>query len=438
MQTPPHSLEAEQSVIGGLLLDPEAWFRIEGLVVPEDFYRYDHQQVFAAVSGLARENQPIDIVTVSERLADKLEEVGGHGFLASLLNNTPTTANIEHYAKTVADHARKRRVISTLNEQLAEAYQPGSTANDLIDSTSNALSMIESTGDAGYIDRETGLRGFVDELDYVWQLHQNGELPGIPTGIERYDRKFGGLHRGDLVVLAARPSMGKSSLVQSWQLNQGKFGYTTAIHSLEMPDKQLNQRWMAMLSGVPAENIKRGALSDDDWPRLVQAQGRLAKLPIHSYDKPVTASQIARQARRLQKDSGLDVLYVDYLLLVTPEDGDSREQQVSSMSRAFKRIAMELDIPVVLLTQLNRSCEKREDKRPMLSDLRDSGAVEQDADVVMFLYRDGMYHEQTPKSEAELIVRKNRQGDTGVGRLRFLEQTTMFADAEDRYREDAA
>lgn len=437
MRIPPHSLEAEQSLLGGLMLDENAWYRIEGLLSADDFYRCDHQLTFAAIAALAAEKRPMDIAAVADRLGDSLDEVGGYAYLAHLNNVTPTSANIEHYAQVIADHARKRQAISTLNEQLEAAYQAES-ANAVIDATTTALSRIESVGDAGYMDRAQGLSGFLDHLDETWQQRQEGKLPGVPTGLERFDRKFGGLHGGDLIVLAGRPSMGKSAMAHTWQFNQAQRGYTTAIHSLEMPDQQLNQRWIAMLSGVPVGRIKNAELDEGEWRRVVKAHSELIELPMNSHDKPVTPAQITRQARRLQQSVGLDVLYIDYLQIVRPDFGESREQQVSSMSRAFKDLAMMLGIPVVLVAQLNRGLEHRADKRPLMADLRESGQIEQDADVIAFLYRDAVYNDEADPTDAEVIVRKNRQGEPGMTRFRFLEERTMFANAEWRYEGEAA
>lgn len=437
---PPHSIETEQSVLGGLLMDASAWERIDGLVTAEDFYRYDHQRIFGAATELAAEKEPVDLVTVAQRLGSDLEDVGGQSYLAHLVNVTPTTANIEHYARSVANYARLRNLIMTCGEIAGEAFE-ATDPQELIDTATNRLAgLAQGLETGGFKDRQTSMRRFVDELDRLWQLRQTGETPGIPTGIDRFDRRFGGLHRGNLIVVAGRPSMGKSALAHTWQLNQAKAGYRTAIVSLEMTDWELDQRWMAQQSRLPVEKYGNADFNDEEWQKNISATSVIAQLPIYTLDQDfITPAKIRRHARKLQREQGLDVLYVDYLQLVKADGRhDKRYSEIGEISRALKGLAMELNIPVVLVSQLNREVEQRADKRPLMADLRESGDVEQDANVIVFPFRPAAYDEDADPTEAELIVRKNRQGQTGFLRVRWLGQYTMFADAEFRYEGHAA
>lgn len=440
LKVPPHSIEAEQSVLGGLMLDETAWERIEGIVGADDFYRHDHQRVFAAAESLAAEKQPVDMVTVAERLGDGLEEVGGYAYLAHLVHITPTTANIAHYARTVADNARLRRIITAAGE-IGQAAFDGGDPRELIDTATTKLAALAAGVDTeGFNDRRSSMRRFVERLDELWQLRQKGETPGLPTGIERFDTRFGGLHRGNLIVVAGRPSMGKSALAHTWQLNQAKAGYKTAIVSMEMTEWELDQRWVSQQSKIPVEQFGSANLGDDDWPKVIQATSTVADLPIYTMEHgTVTPAQVRRFARKLQQEQGLDVLYIDYLQLMKGDGShDKRYGEIGEISRALKGLAMELNIPVVLVSQLNRDVEHRTDKRPKMADLRESGDIEQDANVIIFPFRPAAYEEDADPTEAELIVRKNRQGQTGFLRVRWLGQYTMFADAEWRYEGHAA
>jgi replicative DNA helicase len=440
LKVPPHSIETEQSVLGGLMMDETAWERIEGLVAVEDFYRHDHQSIFAAAESLAAEKQPVDMVTVAERLGGDLDDIGGHAYLAHLVHITPTTANIAHYARTVADNARLRRIITAAGE-IGQAAFDGGDPGDLIDTATTKLAALAvGVGTEGFTDRRSSMRRFVENLDELWQLRQQGETPGLPTGLDRFDRRFGGLHRGNLIVVAGRPSMGKSALAHSWQLNQAKAGYKTAIISLEMTEWELDQRWVSQQSKIPVEQFGSANLGDDDWPKVIQATSTVAGLPIYTLEQgTITPSQVRRFARQLQQDQGLDALYVDYLQLMKCEGRhDKRSGEIGEISRALKGLAMELNIPVVLVSQLNRDVEHRTDKRPQMADLRESGDIEQDANVIIFPFRPAAYDDSEDPTEAELIVRKNRQGQTGFLRVRWLGQYTMFADAEFRYEGHAA
>lgn len=440
LRVQPHSLETEQSVLGGLLIDETAWERIEGVVSGEDFYRHDHQRVFAAAESLAAEKEPVDVLTVANRLGDQLEEIGGYAYLVHLVNITPTTANIEHYARTVANHARLRRLITVAGEVSQEAFD-GANPLDLIDTATNRLSAIgQGISTEGFTDRRSSMRRFVDELDRLWQLRQKGETPGLPTGIERFDNRFGGLHRGNLIVVAGRPSMGKSALAHTWQLNQAKAGYKTAIISLEMTEWELDQRWVSQQSKIPVEQFGSANLGDDDWPKVIQATSAVANMPIYTLEQgTVTPSSVRRFARKLQQEHGLDVLYIDYLQLMKGDGRhDKRYGEIGEISRALKGLAMELNISVVLVSQLNRDVEHRTDKRPQMADLRESGDIEQDANVIIFPFRPAAYDDNEDPTEAELIVRKNRQGQTGFLRVRWLGQYTMFADGDWIYEGRAA
>lgn len=436
MKVPPHSIEAEQAVLGGILIDPEAYARVSWLV-PQDFYRHDHQQIFRAIESLP-DGTPADIVTVTSQI-DDLEEVGGQGYIAHLANVTPTTANIIHYAKTVRERAALRAVIGVASEISDSAFE-AETASEVIDDAEKRILEVGrgvQGDDEGYADFRASLRETLDNLDATYQARIRGETTGIMTGVDSFDRRFGGLHAGDLIIIAGRPSMGKSALAQTWMRSIAEQEKSVAIHSVEMPHEQLNHRWLSQYSGVPVDRFRNANFADDDWPKVTNAMGRLSQLQgyLHVHDRSnITPAKVTRLARRLKAETGLSMLVIDYLqILDSDQTNNERRHQIDEMTRAFKNLAIELSIPVVLISQLSRAVEQRQDKRPMLSDLRESGGIEQDADMVLFPYRPAYYGEDAAPGLAELHVAKQRQGPTGYIECAFVEERAMFTDLETRY-----
>jgi replicative DNA helicase len=435
-KVPPHSEEAEQSVLGGLLLDESAWDRVADRIGSEDFYQHAHKVIFEAVGQLIDANRPPDLVTLAENLErqGRLEEVGGTAYLASLANNTPTAANIAHYAQVVRERALLRSLITAATEISEDAFNPG--ARSVADILDNAEQRIFSIADESSQRREgfSPLRELMLEgmnrLDELY--HQNDPLTGLPTGFQDLDDRTSGLQASDLIVIAGRPSMGKTSFVMNMAENviTQDNPAPVALFSLEMPREQLTMRLLASRARIDAHKMRNGNLADDDWPRLTQAVGELAEAPLYIDDTPgLGPIEIRARCRRLKREHGLGLVIVDYLqLMQTPGEAESRAVAISDISRSLKALARELDVPVIALSQLNRGLEQRSDKRPMMSDLRESGAIEQDADVIMFIYRDEVYHPDNPEVQglAELIVAKQRNGPTGTVRLTFLGEYTRF------------
>lgn len=435
-KVPPHSEEAEQSVLGGLLLDESAWDRVADLIGAGSFYQHAHKVIFEAVGQLVDANRPPDLVTLAENLErqGRLEEVGGTAYLASLANNTPTAANIAHYAQVVRERALLRSLITAATEISEDAFNPGArSVSDILDNAEQRIFSIadeSSQRREGFSPlRELMLEG-MNRLDELY--HQNDPLTGLPTGFADLDDRTSGLQASDLIIIAGRPSMGKTSFV----MNMAESVITqdqpapVALFSLEMPREQLTMRLLASRARIDAHKMRNGNLADDDWPRLTQAVGELAEAPLYIDDTPgLGPIEIRARCRRLKREHGLGLVIVDYLqLMQTPGEAESRAVAISDISRSLKALARELDVPVIALSQLNRSLEQRSDKRPMMSDLRESGAIEQDADIIMFIYRDEVYQPDNPEVQglAELIVAKQRNGPTGTVRLTFLDEYTRF------------
>lgn len=434
---PPQNLEAEQSILGGLMLDREALDQVGDMLLAEDFYKPAHQKIYNAIKDLHSKSQPIDIITVTNLLqADgSMEMVGGPEYLISLLDKTISSANITSHAKIVKDKATLRKLISTNSQLIEKAYN-----QDFVDVESFVDQAESEIFKIGENKQQTGLVGAMEivkaSIQKIEELYKNkAEITGIGTGFKKLDEMTAGLHPGEMTIIAARPSMGKTAfslnIAQHIALRLKK---TVAYFSLEMGKESMMMRMLSAESKVSMSEIRNGRIQDSAWPKLINAASALSEAPIFIDDTPgVSPFEIRSRARRLKAEHGLDVIMIDYLQLMSMKQRySSREQEVAEISKSLKAIAKELQIPVIALAQLNRGVEGRTEKKPMLSDLRESGSIEQDADVIMMLYRDDYYDKENPEKQghAEVIVGKQRNGATGPVKLRFDAQYNRFRDVE--------
>ncbi len=432
MQVPPHSIEAEESVLGAVLMSGDAANIALERLHAEDFYSPAHQQIFEAVQQLFDANQPIDAITVSEvlRRDGTLERIGGVGFLTRLLDTVPAASNVEYYAGIVEEHALRRRLMRVGGEIGSLATRMTEPIADVVDKAEQAVFAVSErrVGDGlAPIDPLLG-----PAIEKAEELQRTGsEVTGIPTGYRDLDRKLAGLHPTNLIVIAARPGMGKTALALNIAQNVALQGLSVAIFSLEMSREEVVSRMLCAQGRIDSQRLRTGRLSEADFTKLSNAASALYKKPIFVDDSPgLTVTEIRAKARRLRRRPGLDLVVVDYLQLMHGSGGENRQQEIALISRSLKNLARELDVPVIALSQLNRAVEAREDKRPRLGDLRESGAVEQDSDVVMFIYRDEYYHPDRVESKgiAEVVVAKHRQGAVGKVEMTFLPEFTLFAD----------
>ncbi len=430
----PHNVEAEEAILGSLLIDPEALFRVSPFLKGEDFYIQKNNWIYEAILTLHERREPIDFVTLCDELErrEQLEEIGGAAYITRLINAVPSAIHVEAYGH-IAEHAAVRRRLISAASQIAQlAYQEVEEIDLTVDLAEQALFNVSQrriTRDLAPIQEV--IRRYYDRIEYLYA--HRGEPLGVPTGFADIDRLLGGLQRSDFVIVAARPSVGKTSLCLSFARNAARFGQHVAIFSLEMSAEQIVQRMVAAETGIDAQRLRMGTLHEQEWPLFVQATGKLADLPIFIDDTPsISALQLRTKARRLHAEHGLDLVLVDYLQLMTGDiRSENRVQEVSYISRSIKALARELDLPVVAASQLSRAVEQRTDKKPVLADLRDSGSLEQDADVVMFIYRDELYHPDTERQNiADIIVSKHRNGPTGTVQLFFRKRLAQFLDAE--------
>ena len=438
LRVPPHSIEAESSVLGGLLLDNQAWDRVADLVNDSDFYRYEHRLTYSAIAALVNASKPADVVTVFEHLQNlgKSDEAGGLAYLNSLAQYVPSAANIRRYAEIVRERAILRKLVAASDEIATNAFNPqGKQVAKILDEAEQKIFKI---GEEGSRMKE-GFQGMdtlvVDLLDRVQEMADNPmDVTGVPTGFIDLDRMTSGLQAGDLVVLAARPSMGKTAfainIAEHVALNEG---LPVAVFSMEMGASQLAVRIVGSIGRINQGHLRTGKLTDDEWPRLTEAIEKLRNVSLHIDETPgLTPSELRANARRLSRQCGkLGLIVVDYLQLMSgssSDGGDNRATELGEISRGLKMLAKELQCPVIALSQLNRSVEQRTDKRPMMSDLRESGAIEQDADIIMFIYRDEYYTKDACKEPgvAEIIIGKQRNGPTGTVKLTFLNTLTRF------------
>jgi replicative DNA helicase len=434
LKVPPHSMQAEQAVLGGLMLDNNAWDVVADLVTEQDFYRRDHRLIFRAIEQLAEHNNPLDAVTLSEWLDQNrlLDEVGGLSALGTLAQNTPSAANIKAYAEIVRENSVMRQLIEVGNRIANSGFvTEGRDSTALLDNAEKLVFEIAEQGKRGkrgFRNIRSLLAAAVDRIDMLSQ--QDEAITGVSTGFTDLDEITAGLQPSDLVIVAGRPSMGKTTLAVNFAENAAiKHQVPVAIFSMEMPGEQLALRMMSSLGHIDQHKIRTGKLDDDDWPRLTSAVSLLDAAPIFIDDTPALSPiELRARARRLKREHNLGLIVVDYLqLMQVTNTRENRTNEISEISRNLKALAKELEVPVIALSQLNRSLEQRTDKRPVMSDLRESGAIEQDADVIMFIYRDEVYNEDSPqKGLAEIIISKQRNGPIGKVRLTFRGQFTRF------------
>lgn len=443
---PPHSVEAEQAVLGGLLIDPLAWDQIADVVTEGDFYRPDHQLVFGALNELAAAGKPGDMVTVSEQLQRRarLEEAGGLAYLGTLANNTPTAINVRSYAQIVRERSLLRKLISAGREIAGSVFSDeGLSARDLVDRAEARVFEIaeQSTGRReGAQKISTLLPALIDKID---EWHTNPDkLRGLPTGFSDFDKKTGGLRPGDLVIVAGRPSMGKTTLavnIAEYAAVNPATKAAVAIFSMEMPSEQVVTRMLSSIGHVPLNGIRSGQISDEDWVRITSATAQLSEARIFIDETPaLTPTELRARARRIKREQGLDLVVVDYLqLMQVPGTKENRATEIAEISRGLKALAKELSVPVIALSQLNRGVEQRAEKKPVMSDLRESGAIEQDADMILLIYRDEVYNKDTTRRGiAEVELAKHRNGETGVIQLTFQGQYSRFMNhVSDAYAE---
>lgn len=434
LRVPPHSIEAEQSVLGGLMIDNPAWDQVADLISEDDFYRRDHRLIFRAIFRLSDEGSPYDVVTLSEWLEkhNELDNAGGLSYLGSLAKNTPTAANIKAYANIVRERSVLRQLIRVASEIGDNAHNPeGKSSADLLDIAESKVFEIAEKGARGR-SGFTGMKELlVKTVDRIDALYQNPDaFTGLPTGWNDFDEMTSGLQNSDLIIIAGRPSMGKTTFAMNIVENVAiKSKKSVAVFSMEMPSEQLVMRMISSLGRIDQHKIRSGRLEDTDWPRLTSAVNLLSESKIFIDDNPgLTPVEVRSRARRIKREHGLDLIVLDYLQLMQTSGGsENRATEISEISRSLKGLAKELNIPVIALSQLNRSLEQRPDKRPVMSDLRESGAIEQDADVITFIYRDEVYNEDSPqKGTAEILIRKQRNGPIGMARLTFLGKYTRF------------
>ena len=432
-KVPPQEVEAEQSILGGILLNNDALFKALEVITPGDFYREAHSHVFSAMVALYERGEPVDLITLTTWLKKNnlLEKVGGATYISSLADVVATSANISHHAKIVHEKSILRKLITKSTEIASKAYDRSSDVEDLLDEAERSIFEIS---EARIKKDFHQLKDVVKEsFSNLERLYERGEsVTGVPSGFEKLDQLTAGFQNGDLVIIAGRPSMGKTALALNIARNAAIAGdVPTAFFSLEMSKEQLGNRMLCCEARVDGSNVRRGFIRQEEWTHLITAAGTLTEAPIYIDDTPaISVLEMRAKARRMAADSGLGLAIVDYLQLMRGRVRiDSREQEISDISRSLKALAKELSIPVIALSQLNRQLESRSDKRPQLSDLRESGAIEQDADVIIFVYRDEVYNKSPDNPNrgiAEIIVGKQRNGPTGMIQLTFLNAHTRF------------
>jgi replicative DNA helicase len=443
LRAPPHSIQGEQSVLGGLMLENSAWDQIADRVTDVDFYRREHQLIFRAIHELAEQSKPFDVITLSEELerVAALNDVGGLAYLGTLAKDTPSAANIRAYADIVREYSVMRQLIKVGTEIADSGFQPeGKDSAALLDVAEQKVFEISeqmSRGGGGFASIKNLLTKAVDRIETLFQ--QDEPITGLSSGFNDFDDMTSGLQPADLIIVAGRPSMGKTTFAMNMAENVAiNSKAPVAVFSMEMPGDSLAMRMMSSLGRIDQHRVRTGKLEDDEWPRLTSAVSILAEAPMYIDDTPaLTPTEIRARARRLKREHGdLGLIVIDYLqLMQAPSAGENRATEISFISRSLKALAKELNVPVIALSQLNRNLEQRPNKRPVMSDLRESGSIEQDADVVVFIYRDEVYNEDSPdRGSAEIIIGKQRNGPIGKVRLTFLGQYTKFENyADDVY-----
>ncbi len=448
LKVPPHSVEAEQSLLGGLLLDNQAFDKIAGLVSPEDFYRDDHRRLFRHISALIGQGKPADVVTVAESVeaSEDKDRTGGPAYLGSLAQNTPSALNIRRYAELVYERSVQRRLAQVATEIAESALSPsGKEVGQLLDEAETRILEVGEKGQRGtqgFEQIQPVLARVFERIDQLFRQENKSDVTGVPTGFIDLDERTAGLQPGELIIVAGRPSMGKTALALNFAEHVAvKNGIPVAIFSMEMSATQLAMRLLGSIARVDQHKMRTGRLNDEEWSRLSTAMGELHNAPIYIDETGALNSlELRARARRIHRQSGkLGLVVVDYLQLMSASNqyqGENRATEISEISRSLKALAKELACPVVALSQLNRAVETRNDKRPMMSDLRESGAIEQDADLILFIYRDEVYFPEKPESRglAEVIIGKQRNGPIGKVELTFLGEHTRFENRAREYR----
>jgi len=433
---PPQNIEAEQSVLGSLLIDPDAIMKVSSFLRPGDFYREAHQRIYGAVLALHERRMPADIVTVVDEMArqEQLDFIGGPAYLTSLLNMVPTSVNVEYYGHIVERTSVMRRLIAAAGEIAALAYEEREEVDEVIDQAERILFEVSQRRiSKSLVPIREVIKDYYDRIEFL--VEHPDETLGVPTGFADLDRLLGGLQPSDLIIIAARPGVGKSSLATTIAGNAAlKSNSVVAIFTLEMSAEQLVQRMISSHTGIDSQRLRLGRLEDSEWVQFTRVSGTLSEAAIFIDDSPSPSPmEIRTKARRLAAEYDLDLIIVDYLQLMQAGErrSENRVQEISYISRALKALARELNVPVLALSQLSRAVEARQDKKPQLSDLRESGSIEQDADIVMFIYRDEMYDENSERANiADIIVAKHRNGPTDTISLRFEPSLTKFADLD--------
>ena len=437
---PPSDIEAEQAVLGSMLTDKDATIAAIEVLKEDDFYREDNKLIYRAILNLYNRAEPVDIITLKSELTSmgKFDAVGGLEYLADLPEKVPTTANVERYIKIVEEKAILRNLIKTANEIISLGYDPTEEVENIMDSAEKKIfDIMQSKNQKGYSPIKDVLVDTFSQLEVLYNQKQH--ITGVPTGFVDLDYKTAGLHQSDLILVAARPAMGKSAFALNIATNAAvRANVPVAIFSLEMSKEQMVNRILCSEAMVDSNKVRTGTIDDDEWTKLAQASGQLSESQIFIDDTPgISVMEIRAKCRKLKLEKNIGLVVIDYLQLVqgSSKKGGSREQEISEISRSLKILAKEINVPVIALSQLSRAPEQRPDHRPMLSDLRESGAIEQDADIVMFLYRDDYYNEDSEKKNiAEVILAKHRSGSTGTVELLWLGNYTKFANI-DKYRE---
>jgi len=437
LRVPPHSIESEQSVLGGLLLDNAAWDRVADFINADDFYRYDHRLIFQTIVKLITASRPADVITVFEALNSlgKADEVGGLSYLNALAQNTPSAANIRRYAELVRERGVLRKLITVADEISGNAFNPqGKEVKSMLDEAEAKILAIAEEGarnKQGFQEIQPLLKQVVERIDELYSRENTSDITGVPTGFADLDKMTSGLQPGDLIIVAGRPSMGKTAFSVNIGENVAiESGLPVAIFSMEMGGAQLAMRMLGSVGRLDQHRLRNGQLNDEDWPRLTHAIQKMNDAQMFIDETPALNSiELRARARRLSRQCGkLGLIIIDYLQLMSANNaGENRATEISEISRNLKGLAKELNCPVIALSQLNRSLEQRPNKRPIMSDLRESGAIEQDADVIMFIYRDQVYNPDSPdKGTAEIIIGKQRNGPIGSVRLTFMGEYTKF------------
>ncbi|GAA0502002.1 replicative DNA helicase [Virgibacillus sp. MSP4-1] len=443
-RTPPHNIEAEQAVIGAIFLEPQAVVTASEILVPEDFYRASHQKIYEMMLQLSDRGEPIDLVTITTLLQDQklLDDIGGVSYLSDLANSVPTAANIEYYARIVEEKSTLRRLISAATNIVQTSFSEEEEVTNVLNDAEKSILEVSNQKNSGKFKNIKDV--LIEVYDNIEQLHHHdAEVTGVATGFKDLDQITSGFQKNDLIIVAARPSVGKTAFALNIAQNVSvQTDENVAIFSLEMGAEQLVMRMLCAEGNIDAQRLRTGNLTAEDWGKLTMAMGSLSNAGIYIDDTPgVKVNEIRSKCRRLKQDGGLGMILIDYLQLIQgsgTRSGENRQQEVSEISRQLKALARELNVPVIALSQLSRGVEQRQDKRPIMSDIRESGSIEQDADVIGFLYRDDYYNREDSEKEniIEIIIAKQRNGPVGTVELAFVKEYNKFVNLDQRYGEE--